>query len=176
MQSTTPNKALMEQARVALRGKLGKAAGAYALICLIMAVIQIVPVVGVIVQLVLTGPVMFGLALYALRISRSEDVALGVVFSGFNDFGRTLIAYLLTTIYVLLWSLLLIIPGIMAGFSYAMTYFLLADNPNMGASEAITESKRLMMGNRWKLFCLGLNFIGWILLTIATFFCAAAGV
>lgn len=151
-----------------MQGKLGKAAGAFALCILIFVGVGLVPVVGVIGKLVLYGPFMLGIALYALRISRNQDVTLGVIFSGFKDFGRGLTAYALTTIYTLLWSLLLIIPGIMASLSYTMTYFLLADNPGMGVNEAIAESKRLMMGNRWKLFCLGLNFVGWMLLTIAT--------
>ena len=63
--------------------------------------------------------------------------------------------------YILLWSLLLIVPGIMATYSYAMTDYILAEHPELTASEAIAQSKALMDGSRWRLFCLHLSFIGW---------------
>jgi uncharacterized membrane protein len=62
--------------------------------------------------------------------------------------------------------LLFIFPGIYAAYGYAMTPYILAENPEMTANEAITKSKELMNGNRWRLFCLELSFIGWSLLCI----------
>jgi uncharacterized membrane protein len=64
--------------------------------------------------------------------------------------------------------LLLIIPGIMAGLSYSQTFYILSEDPSIGAMDAIRKSKEMMYGNRWKLFCLGLRFIGWLLLCILT--------
>lgn len=168
MHSTTPNRLFMEQARDALRGKLGSAAGAYFLFAIILSLISAVPYFGTLSYYILSGPFVVGFYAYTLRIARSENVTLGFIFDGFNDFGRCVATFFLILIYTLLWSLLLIIPGIMASFSYTMTYFILIDNPDMKANEAIKESKRLMMGNRWKLFCLGFRFIGWYLLGLAT--------
>jgi len=71
-------------------------------------------------------------------------------------------------IFVLLWSLLLIVPGIIAAFRYSMSFYILADNPDMGIMEAINESKRMMRGNKWKFFCLNLSFIGWAILGVLT--------
>ncbi len=71
-------------------------------------------------------------------------------------------------VYVLLWSLLLIIPGIIATYSYAMTEFILAEHPDLTASEAIAQSKEMMSGNRWRLFCLHFSFIGWDILSSLT--------
>lgn len=71
-------------------------------------------------------------------------------------------------IYSMLWSILFIIPGIIASYSYAMTSFVLADNPEMSANEAIRESKRLMKGNKWKFFCLQLSFIGLMIIGALT--------
>ena len=88
------------------------------------------------------------------------------IFKGFNHFGKTLIIYILVNIYVILWSLLLIIPGIIAGYKYSMTYYILVDNPEISASEAITKSKEMMNGNKAKLFWLLLSFIGWYFLSI----------
>ena len=73
----------------------------------------------------------------------------------------------LIAIYMLLWMLLLIVPGIIKTFSYAMTPYILTENPGMTATEAITESRRIMDGNKWRLFCLGCSFIGWRLLCVA---------
>ncbi len=75
---------------------------------------------------------------------------------------------LLRGLYIFLWSLLFIIPGIVAGYSYAMADYILAEKPNMTASEAVELSKSMMYGNRFRLFCLQLSFIGWdILATLA---------
>lgn len=67
-----------------------------------------------------------------------------------------------------LWTLLLIIPGIMASYSYAMTGYILAEHPELTASEAIAQSKDMMAGNRWRLFCLQFSFIGWDILCALT--------
>ncbi len=73
---------------------------------------------------------------------------------------------MLRTVFTLLWTLLLIIPGIIAALGYAMTFFILADNPDMEGLSAITKSKELMRGHKWRLFCLGCRFIGWSLLGV----------
>lgn len=169
MQSITTNRQLMQNASVALQGKWAKAAGAFFLLIISAVIIQMIPIAGPIIWLLLVGPYMLGFYNYALRIARGENVELSTIFSGFNDFGRGLLAYLLTNIYILLWSLLLIIPGIMAAFAYTMTYFILIDNPDMGVNDAISLSRKLMTGNRWKIFCLSLRFLGWFLLAIFTF-------
>ena len=67
-------------------------------------------------------------------------------------------------LYTVLWSLLLVIPGIVKIYSYAMTPYIMAEHPSLTANEAITESRRIMDGNKWRLFCLDLSFIGWELL------------
>ena len=68
----------------------------------------------------------------------------------------------------LLWSLLLIIPGIVAAYRYSMAFYILNDNPEMSAKAALDESKRMMAGYKGKLFCLQLSFIGWGFLCLFT--------
>lgn len=80
-----------------------------------------------------------------------------------------MVANLLQWVLILLWTLLFIIPGIVASYSYAMTGYILAEDPDLTASQAIQRSKELMRGNRWRLFCLQLSFIGWIILCLFTF-------
>jgi uncharacterized membrane protein len=71
-------------------------------------------------------------------------------------------------LFILLWTLLLIIPGIIAAISYSMTFYILADDNSIGAMDAIDKSKKMMDGYKWKYFCLGLRFLGWALLCILT--------
>ena len=66
--------------------------------------------------------------------------------------------------YIQLWTLLLVIPGIIKTFSYAMTPYIAVDHPDWTANQCITESRRIMDGNKWRFFCLGFSFIGWWLL------------
>ena len=122
------------------------------------------------VGIVLTGPLQYGLADYTLRAVRKEEKDTGTLFTGFSTvFGKSLLVYLLSTIFVALWSLLFVIPGIIKAFSYSMAMFILKENPELGPNDAITKSRELMKGHKWELFVLGLSFIGWILLSILTF-------
>lgn len=114
-----------------------------------------------IVQFVIGGPVRQGLATYLLKQHDGEETRIGDLFCQFHRFGDGFCLKLLEGIFVFLWTLLLIIPGIIAAFSYAMAPFLMAENENMTASEALKASKELMLGHKWELFCLSFSFIGW---------------
>ena len=82
---------------------------------------------------------------------------------------------LLRSIYVFLWSLLLVVPGVLAAYSYSMADYLLVRNPGMSVSDALRESKRLMYGRRWLLFCLQMSFIGWMILCMVPMYLLSAG-
>ena len=97
-------------------------------------------------------------------VDRQNEPELGILFGYFKHWKTVTIANILQTIYIVLWSLLLVIPGICATYSYAMTGYILAENPELSASEAIGLSKEMMAGNRWRLFCLQFSFIGWSIL------------
>ena len=90
------------------------------------------------------------------------------MFEGFNVFLKSIITNALIGIFVFLWSLLLIIPGILAIYSYSMTFYILADHPSVPPLDAIRRSKELMRGKRWKLAKLQARFIGWYLLAFLT--------
>ena len=91
---------------------------------------------------------------------------LNTVVSYFPYWKTTFVAKFLRGLYVSLWTMLFIVPGIMAEYSYAMTDYILAEHPELTASEAIAQSKQMMYGNRWRLFCLEMSFIGWNLLCV----------
>ena len=101
-------------------------------------------------------------------VDRQKEPQLGTMFGYFPHWKTAAAARFLQALYVLLWSLLFIIPGIIAGYSYAMTGYILSENPELTASEAIARSKEMMEGNRWRLFCLQWSFIGWDILCIFT--------
>lgn len=125
------------------------------------------PILSNIVSLLLI-PMAWGVALTFLEVSRGKKVNFGNLFEGYKDFVRIFTTLLLKTVYVMLWTLLLIVPGIIKNYSYAMTEFVLADRKDLSYNQAIEESMRLMQGNKWRLFVLDLSFIGWALLCLLT--------
>jgi len=152
-------------ARDHMAGSWGKFAVIYLVIGVAMMAISAIPVAGGIAQLLLSGPVTLGIALCMLKLFREDVLSVDSLTEGFQTFLPAFLVYLLTTLFVILWSLLLIIPGIIAGYSYSMAYYLLADNPGMTAMEALRASKSLMRGHKMDLFLLHLTFAGWFILS-----------
>ena len=167
--SQTENKILMANARDSLKGVWWLSIGALIVYCLVFCVVGLFPVIGTIATYIIMGPMTVGGVRFTLSVSRKGKPEIGQLFSGFDRFGTHLAVYLLQTLFVCLWMLLLIVPGIIAGFSYSMAYFIIAEDSSISASEAIAKSKRMMKGNKWKLLCLCFRFIGWFLLVILTF-------
>ena len=130
--------------------------------------IGIVSILFAVLYFVLGGFVAVGYSKFNLDLVDHKDAEIGAFFSYISYWKTTALANLLETLYVLLWSLLLIIPGIMASYSYAMKNYVLADHPELTANEAIARSKEMMRGNRFRLFCLDFSFIGWNILCMFT--------
>jgi len=164
----TENKLLKLQARESLAGKWGLAVGTFALYFVICMIVGSIKKIGFVISLIISGPLSVGVAIFSLSISRGGQAKLNQIFEGFNNFGRSLAAYLLVLLFTLLWSLLLIVPGIIASLAYSQTYYILADDQKISAREAIKKSKKMMMGNKWKFFVLVLSFLGWLILSLLT--------
>ncbi len=109
-----------------------------------------------------------GYARFNLALVDSKEASIGQLFSYFSSWGKGVAAAFLKELYIFLWSLLFIIPGIIAIYSYAMTSYILAECPELSANEAIAKSKEMMKGNKGRLFCLELSFIGWDILCVFT--------
>ena len=124
-------------------------------------------VVGVL-YFVLGSVVKVGYARFNLDLTAGETPSFETLFSYFPHWKTVAAAQLLQTVYIFLSTLLLVIPGIVAGYSYAMTGYILAEHPELSASETIAQSKAMMEGNRWRLFCLQFSFIGWDILCALT--------
>ncbi len=164
----TANEHLMAKAREHLTGKWGFGALVTLLYILVSGVPSGIPKIGGLIGLIINGPISLGLAILFLSLVRSGEAKLDQIFEGFSRFKVALVTYLLMVLYIVLWSLLLIVPGIIAALSYAMTFFILADEKDVTASDALAKSKRIMDGHKWKLFYLGCRFIGWALLCVLT--------
>ncbi len=124
----------------------------------------------VIGAIVLAGPLWYGYNTYWLERVRGWRPTIGTLFEGFTHcFGTSIATYLLQGLFIILWSLLLFVPGIIKSYSYAMCPYILRDCPNMDALEVIDTSRAMMDGSKWRLFCLDMSFIGWLLLCAVTF-------
>jgi len=165
----TANRDIMTSARDKLRGKWGIAVGVSFIYIVISVALNVIPVIGWVAGILVAGPLFLGATIFFLALARGEDVKTGQLFEGFSYFIDALLTYLLMCLFIFLWLLLLIIPGILAAFSYSMAFYIMADNKDINGLDAIKKSKAMMYGNRWKLFCLGCRFIGWTLLCILTF-------
>ena len=119
-------------------------------------------------QFIIGGVIQLGYAQYLLKQLNKANFEFQDLFSQFNRFGQGFAQKFLRGLYTFLWSLLFVIPGIVKGYAYAMTPFIMAENPEMRASDAITASMELMDGHKWELFTLDLTFIGWSLLAAMT--------
>ena len=113
-------------------------------------------------------PLGFGYTVLFLDVIRGIKLDFARLFDGFKDYGRILGTMLLTTVYTFLWTLLLVIPGIMKSYSYAMTLFILKDYPELQYNAAIEKSMAMMSGRKMKMFLLDLSFIGWAILCCFT--------
>ena len=160
------NSELRAEARVALTDKWVMGAVTTLVFGAVSGAASYIPVVGTILVAL---PMMYGYSIVMLSVMRGGEVNIGGLFDGFNDFGRIVGTKLLQAIYTFLWTLLLVIPGIIKNYSYAMTDFILKDQPELANNAAIEKSMAMMDGNKMKLFLLDLSFIGWAILCLFTF-------
>ena len=167
-----------KESRVLLGHDLFGAKWMWALLMLLIVSAAVSAASGVtcgIAALVVAGPLEYGCIRVYLRVVRHEDEHAEIkhLWAGFKGkIGQTFVVELLEFIYIFLWSLLLIIPGIIKSYAYAATMYLVHEQ-DLSGNEAITASRRLMKGRKWKLFCLDLSFIGWYIVGLL---CLGVGV
>ena len=107
-----------------------------------------------------------GFSLFVMNSVRRSQPALGNLLDGFGMFPRVLFLIILQIVFIFLWSLLLVIPGIIAAYRYSFAVYVMIDHPEMSAMDCLRESKRLTTGYKRQLFLLDLSFIFWFLLTM----------
>lgn len=164
---------LKAQAKAQLKGNVGMLFLCSLIVYAISVVCCMVPVIGAIASLIITPALSVGLLLVYLDLSKNTDTHVSRIFDGFRYWGKALWLMILVGVFTFLWALLFYIPGIIKAISYSMSYYILAENPEMTAREALNESKRIMHGHKMEYFVLGLSFIPWVLLVAITFGIAA---
>ncbi len=159
-------------ARAALKGNWTTAVLGCIVAMGIMSLGSTIPVLGSIVVLLLSGAISLGLTSLFMAIIRNEEKkSVNMVFDYCRDFSKPFLATLLMGLYILLWILIPIVGifiAIVKSYSYSMTYYLMRDDASLTANEAITKSREIMNGHKWRFFCLQFSFIGWSLLSVLT--------
>ena len=142
--------------------------GASGILAIIGGIILILAAIGSLIKIFLLNPLLVGCHGFFMVNSR-EKANLGEIKRGFSpSWIHNVGAMLLKDVFLFLWSLIFIVPGIIKSYSYSMVPYILADDPNLGAREAITLSRKMMDGNKWRAFVLDLSFIGWLILSVLT--------
>ena len=157
---TTPNVELFSSAWEIFKERWEIAIGFSIIATLLGAIIG-----AVYLQVILGGAIAVGVSLFWLKLSRKDNPEIANLFEGFNSFLSAWGAYLLMTLIVFGGFLLLVIPGIYWACTYAMTFYIIADNPNCGGNEALVKSREMMYGHKMKFFrfylrCMALMILG----------------
>ena len=156
---------LKSKAKQQIKGNLGTLFVISILVSLISYALNMIPYVGSIASAVCMFGFALSLVMIYLGITDGVKAKIGDMFKGFNQIWPAIKLYMLMGIKIMLWSLLLYIPGIVKSYAYSMAPYILAENPGMGAREAIRRSKEMTEGHKMDLFVLDLSFLGWALLT-----------
>ncbi len=119
-------------------------------------------------KIFLANPLELGGVSFFTENTRSCPAPTATIKRGFQNYGHNFAVLFMRDLYLTLWTMLFIIPGLIKGYSYRMVPYILAEHPEMSANEVITLSRRMMDGHKWQAFKLDLSFLGWILLGILT--------
>lgn len=130
----------------------------------ILAVVFVVIIIAFALSAFLFNPLVVGGQRFFVvsHYQKAELNELGFAFS--NCYMNIVKTMFLQQLYIFLWSLLFIIPGIIKGYEYRMIPYILAENPGIDSKEAFAMSKQMMDGNKWNAFVLDLSFLGWAIL------------
>ena len=161
---------LKTMAKSQIKGNIGILLLIALIVALISSAINMIPAAGRIALAVVLGPwFSFNMTLIYLGLTKGQKPQIADIFKDINNFWPAFKVQLLTSVFTMLWSLLFYIPGMVKSISYSQAMYILAENPGMGAREAITKSKQMMHGHKMEFFILVLSFIGWEILGAFTF-------
>ena len=139
------------------------------IVAAVVGIVSISMIIGLLLKIFLINPLTVGAyGFFKENNIDSENASLDVIKDSFNDYGRVFITLFLRDLFLFLWTCLFIVPGIVKSYSYRMVPFILRDNPELSGTEAITRSRQMMKGNKWKTFVFDLSYIGWKILGAIT--------
>ena len=165
---------LKAKAKEQIKGNIGILFVMMLIVGAVGGLANVIPVVGSIAAAIVIIPAFsIAMVIVYLKLVSGVKPEIAELFQHFNKFWASFKVTFFMGLFTMLWSLLLYIPGIIKGLSYSMSMYILAENPDMPALEAIDRSKKMMDGHKMELFVLMLSFIGWYLLCMVTFGIAA---
>lgn len=141
---------------------------ALAIVIFIVAIIAVISIIATVIHLFLFAPLEVGCRRFYFKNLKEKAELKEVPFGYDNGYLRNVGTLFLRNLFIALWSLLFIIPGIVKSYEYRMIPYILAENPGITRKEAFAHSKMLMKGNKWSAFVLDLSFIGWWILSAFT--------
>ncbi|MCL1848177.1 MAG: DUF975 family protein [Clostridiales bacterium] len=156
-------------AKEQIRGNLGILFVCSVIPVFVSLIVGGLPSVGPLLAQIIAPAFAMSIVMIYLSLSYGETPKPADAFMGFSIFGKSLWMFIIMEFFIAVWSLLLIVPGVIKALGYAMAPYILAENPDMQAMEALKESERMMNGYKMELFMLGLSFAGWGILVAATF-------
>nr|WP_275984021.1 DUF975 family protein [Paenibacillus hamazuiensis] len=156
------------KAREQLKGRWGVAILTCFIYVVIVSIVNAIPYIGGLAVFLMSGAFALGLVVFFLNFPRGGKPEVVQLFSGFDRFWPAFGLAFMVGLFTLLWTLLLIVPGIIAAYRYSQVFFIMNDNPNIGIMDAIRASSEMMQGQKVKLFLLQLSFIWWFLLCLVT--------
>ena len=161
---------LKTRAKAQLGGGIFKENWLYAILVILIqgalvGAVNVIPGVGTVASIIIGGPITYGVAKLFLKQARDgQKMDIAGMFDGFkDDFGGTLLLGFLQSLFITLWSLLLIVPGIVKAYGYSMAFMLKNDHPDYDWRACLNESQKMMKGHKMELFILDLSFIGWLI-------------
>lgn len=136
------------------------------LACFIFSALEGVASMTVVGSIILIGPLSYGFCRLLVKfVCGKTEIDLAEFLTGFTEnFTQSLLLGLLSTIFICLWALLLVIPGIIKTYSYSMCFFIQQQSNDKDWKYCLDKSKELMEGNKMRLFLLDLSFLGWYIL------------
>lgn len=160
---------LKRMAKEQIKGNIG----ILFLITLVMSLVYMglgmIPLVGLVAGILVMSAMYLAMCGIYINLTNGIKPRVSDLFSQLSNFWPAFKTQILMIIYIMLWSLLLYVPGLIKGIAYSQTMFILEEDPNLGANEAITQSKEMMDGHKMEYFLLGLSFLGWMILGMFTF-------
>lgn len=131
----------------------------------VVAIIAIAGIIAFVVKVFIGNALLVGGSRFFV-LNQTEDVKAGTLLYGFKSgsLSNIVVIMFLRDLFIGLWTLLFIVPGIIKSYEYLMVPYILAENPQMSRTEVFAISKRMMMGQKWNAFVLDLSFFGWRLL------------
>ncbi len=161
---------LKQLAKEQIKGNIPILFGCCFIVMVISFIINKIPYefLGLACTLIITPVLSFNLLVIFLNLTHNKKAQFEDVFGNSKLWLKVIILNLLMTIFITLWTLLLVIPGVIKAYSYSMAFYILFENPEMSALDALNASKQMMNGHKLEAFILSLSFIPWILLAAIT--------